>query len=210
MTNTRGRPPHGDVLTPGEWAVIEFVRHGLSNRAIAERQGVSMDAVKFHVANALGKLGMANRKELRRWNGVRIDSALKGKEQAMGGDAQLGPVGQVSRMVSEIEAAVEWYRDVLGLKHLFTAGEMAFFDCGGLRLYLQQGQRDEAPKPESILYFRVADIHAAHGALEAKGVTFLAAPHRVHRHEDGTEEWMAFLEDPDGRPLGLMANASAA
>ena len=62
-------------------------------------------------------------------------------------------------------------------------------------------------KAESILYFRVADIHAAHQALEAKGAQFLSAPHMVHRHEDGTEEWMAFLEDPDRRPLGLMASA---
>lgn len=199
----RGRPAHGDILTPAEWAVIEFVRHGLTNRAIAEQQGVSMDAVKFHVSNALSKLGMASRKELKHWNGVRMDSALKGKERAMGAELQMGPVGQVARSVSDIEAAVAFYRDALGLPHLFTAGELAFFDCGGLRLYLQQGEA----KPESILYFRVADIHAVHEAFTEKGVELLSAPHLVHTHADGTEEWMAFFNDPDGRPLGLMARA---
>jgi len=205
MTGARGRPRHGDVLTPGEWAVVEFVRHGLTNRAIAERQGVSMDAVKFHVANALAKLGLDSRKQLCQWSGVRVESALKGRGKTMSGEVQLGPLGQVSRVVSDIEAATRWYRDALGLPHLYSFGELAFFDCGGLRLYLQQ---DEA-KPESVLYFRVADIHAAHEALAAKGVKFLNAPHMIHRHEDGTEEWMAFLEDPDGRPLGLMASAKA-
>jgi DNA-binding CsgD family transcriptional regulator/catechol 2,3-dioxygenase-like lactoylglutathione lyase family enzyme len=204
MAQNRGRPPHDDVLTPAEWAVAEAVRHGLTNRAIAARQGVSADAVKFHVANALAKLGMASRKELRQWDGVRAGSVLHGKERTMG-ELQLGAIGQVSRIVSDIEAAVAWYRDTLGLPHLFTAGDLAFFDCGGTRLYLQQGE----PKPESILYFRVPDIHAAHASLGARGVTFLNAPHMIHRHEDGTEEWMAFFEDPDGRPLALMASAKA-
>lgn len=201
--NGRGRPPHRDVLTPAEWAVIEAVRHGLTNRAIAARQGVSADAVKFHVANALAKLGMASRRELKQWDGVRIDSALERRERAMEASSALGEVGQVSRIVSDIAVAVTWYRDTLGLAHLFTAGDLAFFDCGGLRLYLQQGD----PRPESILYFRVPDIHAAHTALGAQGVTFINAPHMIHRHADGTEEWMAFFEDPDGRPLALMASA---
>ena len=72
----RGRPPHGDVLTPAEWRVVEAVRHGLNNRQIAERRGISVDAVKYHVANALSKLGLARRAELRRWNGVARGSAL--------------------------------------------------------------------------------------------------------------------------------------
>lgn len=206
---TRGRPRHGDVLTPAEWAVVEFVRHGLSNRAIAGRQGVSMDAVKFHVANALAKLGMASRRELRQWTGVRAESALGAKEGVMGTEARVAAIGQVARTVSDIAASTAFFRDALGLTHLFTHGEMAFFDCGGLRLYLQGGPKGEGAKPESILYFRVAEIHAAHEAMQAKGVSFLNAPHRVHQHEDGTEEWMAFFVDPDGRPLGLMASAKA-
>ena len=110
-------------------------------------------------------------------------------------------LGQVSRMVRDIAAATAWYRDVLGLPHLYSFGELAFFDMGGVRLYLQQGE----PGPESLLYFRGEDMAAAHAALGGRGVTFVAAPHMVHRHEDGTEEWMAFFNDPEGRPLALMA-----
>jgi len=205
-----GRPPHDDLLTPAEWAVVEFVRHGLTNRQIAGRRGVSLDAVKFHVANVLSKLGMASRAELRRWDGVRRGSALKRKEKTMDTATltklMLRRIGQVPRSVSDIAAAEAWYRDVLGLPHLFTFGELAFFDCGGTRLYLQQGEA----KPESILYFKVDDIHAVHETLLEHGVEIVSAPHMVHRHADGTEEWMAFFNDPDGRPLALMAQSAAA
>ena len=207
MSQARGRPPHDDLLTPMEWTTVEWVRHGLTNRQIAERRGVSADAVKFHVANVLGKLGLASRAHLRRWDGVRRDSALKREGGAMPDSVSLGPIGQVSRGVADIAASVAFYRDTLGLPHLFAFGELAFFDCGGTRLYLQQGPKGEGVKPESILYFRVADIHAAAGALGDRGVEFVSAPHMIHRHEDGTEEWMAFFNDPEGRPLALMARA---
>jgi DNA-binding CsgD family transcriptional regulator/catechol 2,3-dioxygenase-like lactoylglutathione lyase family enzyme len=202
--NGPGRPPHDDLLTPAEWAVVEFVRHGLTNRQIAARRRVSLDAVKFHVGNALGKLGLATRAELRRWDGVRRDSALKRKDEAM--DMELGSIGQIARTASDIAVAEAWYRDVLGLPHLFTFGEMGLFDCGGTRLYLQQGE----PKPESILYFAVPDIHAAYRTLAGKGAEFVSAPHMIHRHADGSEEWMAFFNDPDGRPLALMMKTGAA
>jgi catechol 2,3-dioxygenase-like lactoylglutathione lyase family enzyme len=113
----------------------------------------------------------------------------------------LGPVGQIARSVADIEAAKAWYGDVLGLPMLYSFPGMAFFDLGGTRLYLQQAN---GPGPESILYFQVADIDAAHAALAAKGVTFTGAPQCIHRHPDGTEEWLAFFTDPEGRPLALI------
>ena len=61
------------------------------------------------------------------------------------------------------------------------------------------------PGPESGLYLRVADIRAAYDTLSARGVHFTAAPHLVHRHADGTEEWLAHFNDPEGRPLAIMA-----
>jgi DNA-binding CsgD family transcriptional regulator/catechol 2,3-dioxygenase-like lactoylglutathione lyase family enzyme len=202
MTQARpGRPPHDDLLTPAEWTTVEWIRHGLSNRQIAERRGVSLDAVKFHVGNVLGKLGLADRRQLRRWDGVRRDSALKRTEKDMADRIELGPIGQVSRTVADLAESNTFYGDALGLPHLYTFGELAFFDCGGTRLYLQQGE----VKPESILYFRVGDIHAVSAALTEKGVEFVSAPHMIHRHEDGTEEWMAFFNDPEGRLLALMA-----
>ena len=116
----------------------------------------------------------------------------------------LGRLGQISRSVSDITTAVQWYAEVLGLKHLYTLGPLAFFDCGGTRLYLNQGE----VKPESILYFQVADIRSAHQQLGKRGVIFTTAPHMIHRHEDGTEEWLAIFNDPDSRPLAIISQVN--
>jgi DNA-binding CsgD family transcriptional regulator/catechol 2,3-dioxygenase-like lactoylglutathione lyase family enzyme len=199
----RGRPPHADQLTPAEWRVVEAVRHGMSNRQIAARRGISLDAVKFHVANVLQKLGLNNRGELRRWTGVARHSALHAKEMQMDEALKLGPLGQIARRVKNIEEARRWYGEVLGLPHLYSFGDLAFFDCGGTRLFLSQDGGEE--QNESILYFRVPDIRAAHTGMAARGIEFINAPHMIHRHDDGTEEWMAFFKDNDGRPLGIMA-----
>jgi DNA-binding CsgD family transcriptional regulator/catechol 2,3-dioxygenase-like lactoylglutathione lyase family enzyme len=199
----RGRPPHDDILTPAEWRVVEAVRHGMGNREIARRRGVSADAVKYHLSNVLQKLGLPNRLALRRWAGVARTSALAKRKTQMDDALTLGPLAQIARTVKDIEAARRWYGEVLGLKHLYSFGAMAFFDCGGVRLYLTA--EAGAPASESILYFRVSDIHAAQKALEAKGVAFLSAPHLIHRHADGTEEWLAVFKDNEDRPLGLMA-----
>jgi len=198
----RGRPPHADVLTPGEWRVVHAVQHGLSNREIATRRGVSLDAVRYHLANALAKLGLANRQGLKRWFRAPADSALGRRDKSMTTTLALGPIGQISRTVSDIAAAERWYREVLGLRHLYTFGKAAFFDCGGTRLYLTA---DQPAGPESILYLRVADIRAGYEALRGRGVEFHGAPHLIHRHGDGTEEWLAVFKDPEGRPLALLS-----
>lgn len=207
---SRGRPPHADVLTPAEWRVVEAVRHGMTNPQIAGRQGVSLDAVKFHVANALQKLGLASRAELRRWDGVREGSALKRrKETAMSPQTSAAPVTgltQICRTTADIEAAKTFYGEVLGLPLLYAFPGMAFFQVGETRLYLQQV---EAAAAESILYLRVDDIHAAHARLAGQGVQFFNAPHMIHRHADGTEEWMAEFRDNEDRPLALMHQAKA-
>ena len=206
-SNGPGRPPYQDVLTPAEWKVAEQVRHGLSNRRIAERCGVSADAVKFHVGNVLGKLRLSSRADLRLWNGVAQGTALARRREAMDGDRQdkgYVMLGQVARTTRNTASARAWYRDALGLPELYTFGNLSFFDLGGVRLMLTE---EEGAGSESILYLRVPDIHAAKAALEARGVTFTHAPHLIHRHEDGTEEWMAFFEDNEGRPLALMTQA---
>lgn len=198
----RGRPPYDDVLTPTEWRVVHAVQHGLSNREIAARRGISRDAVKFHVANALAKLGLADRRALRRWFRVPSGSALKLKEQAMTSDLKLGALAQIARTVRDIKESEAWYGQTLGLAHLYSFGSMAFFDLGGTRLYLNAQQQ---PAAESILYLRVEDIGSAYQTLRARGVEFHDAPHLIHRHADGTEEWMAHFHDPEGRPLAIMA-----
>jgi catechol 2,3-dioxygenase-like lactoylglutathione lyase family enzyme len=117
----------------------------------------------------------------------------------MGEALHIGPVGQIARRVRDIQAARQWYGEVLGLPHLYSFGDFAFFDCGGTRLFLSQD--DSAEQCESILYFRVPDIRTAHAGLAARGIEFINAPHMIHRHGDGTEEWMAFFKDNDGRPI---------
>jgi DNA-binding CsgD family transcriptional regulator/catechol 2,3-dioxygenase-like lactoylglutathione lyase family enzyme len=192
----RGRPKHADLLTPAEWRTVYAVQHGMTNVEIARRRGISINAVKFHVTNALAKLGLADRRALRTW--------FRGGDVAMNTPAELAveSVGQIARSVSDTAASEQWYRDVLGLRHLYTFGTLAFFDIGGTRLMLTQ---ERGAAPESILYLKVADIAAAHATLGARGVKFTHAPHLIYRHADGTEEWMAFFEDPDGRPLAIMA-----
>lgn len=180
-----------------------MIRHGMTGPQIAGRAGVSADAVKFHVANILAKLGLSSRAELRHWTGIRRDSALHAKDSQMDPtSAMLGPLGQVSRHVKDIAAARLFYGEVLGLPHLFSFGDLAFFDCGGVRLFLSQAEG--AGDGESILYFRVADIRLVHLALASQGVEFVDAPHMIHRHEDGAEEWMTFFKDNEGRMLALM------
>lgn len=204
-----GRPRHDDVLTPTEWRVAEQVRHGLTNRRIAERMGVTIDAVKFHVGNALSKLGFSSRKELRRWDGIAKGTALEQmRRSAM--DAPTTTIetymtlGQIARTVRSAEKSRAWYRDVLGLPELYSYPGLAFFDLGGVRLMLTE-ETGGSGASELILYLRVSDIHGARDELESRGVKFLNAPHLIYRHEDGTEEWMAAFEDDEGRPLQLMA-----
>jgi catechol 2,3-dioxygenase-like lactoylglutathione lyase family enzyme/DNA-binding CsgD family transcriptional regulator len=209
----RGRPPHPDVLTPAEWRVVDGVRHGMSNRQIARGRGVSLDAVKSHVESAVAKLGLEGRGELRFWCGVPVDSALSRTETDVAdSDLRLGPLGQIARAVSDIGAAEAWYRDILGLTHLYTYGKLAFFDCGGTRLFLEERSNIETSglENDSVLYFRVEDINAAHAQLGGRGVRFLGAPHMIFKHADGTEEWMAFFNDPDGKPLAIMSQVKPA
>lgn len=126
-------------------------------------------------------------------------------------DLQLGPIGQIAREVKDIARAEAWYRDVLGLPHLYTFGKLAFFDCGGTRLFLEESVGDEALglHNDSVIYFRVSDIEGAHEALRDRGVVFIHAPHMIFKHPDGTEEWMAFFEDSEGGLLAIMSQVRA-
>ena len=122
----------------------------------------------------------------------------------------LSHIGQVSITVADVERAVAFYRDVLGLPHLYTFGDLAFFDLAGLRLFLTAIDEGAGAVGESILYFAVDDIHEAHASLEERGVVFTSAPHLIHRHDSGVEEWMAFFDDPDGHALGIMSQSPPA
>jgi catechol 2,3-dioxygenase-like lactoylglutathione lyase family enzyme len=119
----------------------------------------------------------------------------------------LGAIGQVARAVEDIARAEAWFKDVLGLPHLYTYGKLAFFDCGGIRLMLEDRSILEASNlhNDSVLYFRVPDIHAAHDELRRRGVEFTDAPHMIAKHPDGTKEWMAFFRDSEGGMLAIMS-----
>lgn len=210
-TKVRGRPPHPDVLTPAEWSVLDMYRHGLSRRSIAQRRGTSEYAVRYHLRNITGKLGVAGVRELRQWPGFPSSSAMKaGARRArrfsnMESTATLGPLAQVSMLCRSASATEAWYRDVLRLPHIFTFGDLVFFDMAGTRLYFREVP-DDAFQKGSILYFSVEDMAAAVSALEGRGVKFQGAPHMIYKDaETGVEEWFAFFDDPDGNTLALLA-----
>jgi len=116
----------------------------------------------------------------------------------------LGEIGQIAITVSDLEKAVAFYRDALGMKHLFNAPpSMAFFAAGNVRLMLGRPEKPDSERVGCALYFKVADIQAARDALAARSVAFEVEPHRLAKMPDH-ELWMAFFRDPDRNLLALM------
>ena len=145
---------------------------------------------------------------LRKWLRLPRNAALHPQAQPAVIGLRLGPIGQICRSVRDIRESESWYRETLGLQHLHTSGNLALFDCGGTRLLLTQA--DEPSVAESLLYFRVPHVERAHEELKRRGVQFINAPYLLHTHSNGTEEWMAVFNDPDGRPLAIMSQVKRA
>jgi methylmalonyl-CoA/ethylmalonyl-CoA epimerase len=117
---------------------------------------------------------------------------------------ELNDIGQIAITVSDLERAVAFYRDTLGLKHLFSAPPgLAFFAAGKVRLMLSRPEQPDSERFSSSLYFTVPDIQIARDTLASRGVTFEAEPHRIAKMPDH-ELWMAFFRDADRNLLGLM------
>ena len=112
-------------------------------------------------------------------------------------------IGQIRVAVSDVDRAVAFYRDVLGIAFIFQFPGMAFFDLEGIRLMLVDPESRDFGG-ESVIYYRVDDIGLAHGKLTERGVEFSDRPHVVHRDENH-ELWMAFFRDPDRNVLALMS-----
>ena len=113
---------------------------------------------------------------------------------------------QVAVVVQDLDRAVRFYRDTLGLKFLFQAPPgLAFFDLSGVRLMLD---KPSEPLPKgvgtSILYYGVDDIQAAHATLVGRGVPFEEAPHMIANLGD-RDLWMGAFRDSEGNLLGLMS-----
>jgi predicted enzyme related to lactoylglutathione lyase len=116
----------------------------------------------------------------------------------------VGPLGQIHISVSDVERSVAFYRDVLGIPHLFTVDgrPMAFFASGDVRLYLGVPSSEEF-RSRCVLYFRVDDLDAELARLAGLGVEPVEPPNLAHT--DGTTElWLAGLVDPDGHHVLLM------
>ena len=117
-------------------------------------------------------------------------------------------IAQLLIPVDNFETGVAFYRDVLGLPFLFVAPpQMAFFNCGGIRLLVGVMPPGQAPQRGSAIYFQVSDIGSVFSALKAKGVAFRADPHLVHRTPT-SELWLSEFNDPDGNQLALMSEVS--
>jgi methylmalonyl-CoA/ethylmalonyl-CoA epimerase len=117
----------------------------------------------------------------------------------------LARIGQIAVTVTDIDRAILFYRDALGMPLLFQVPNMAFFDCGGIRLML-----GPAEKPgeafSSVIYYKVDEIQQAFEILSSRGVPFEAKPHLIAKMPDH-DLWMAFFRDPDRNLLALMCEA---
>jgi predicted enzyme related to lactoylglutathione lyase len=115
-------------------------------------------------------------------------------------------IAQLLIPVDDFESGVSFYRDVLGLPLLFAAPpQMAFFNCGGLRLLVGVVPAGQKAQRGSAIYFEVADIHAVYSSLKSNGVSFKGEPHPVNRTPK-SEMWLAEFTDPDGNQLALLCN----
>jgi catechol 2,3-dioxygenase-like lactoylglutathione lyase family enzyme len=113
-------------------------------------------------------------------------------------------IGQIAVTVSDVDAALAFYRDILGLSFLFRpAPNLAFLDSGGIRLMLSTPQGTGTVSGNSILYFKVVDIGTTFNALLDRGAVGEREPQATAELSDHTL-WLAFLRDPDGNLVGLM------
>ena len=118
-------------------------------------------------------------------------------------DFGLSQIGQIAVVVKDLERATGFYRDTLGMKFLFQAPNLAFFDCGGIRLMLSPPE-GATETYSSVLYYKVADIQGTHDELARRGVRFEGKPHLIAKLPDH-DLWMAFFRDSEGNLLALMS-----
>ena len=117
----------------------------------------------------------------------------------------LSQIGQIFVNVKDLDRAIAFYRDVLGMTFLFTAPPgMAFFDCGGIRIMLGVADRPELNHPASIIYYKVDDIEKVAEIFKARGVAFILDPHLVAPMPT-YDLWLADFKDSEGNILALMS-----
>jgi methylmalonyl-CoA/ethylmalonyl-CoA epimerase len=121
-------------------------------------------------------------------------------------DFGLSAIEQIAVTVHDLDRAVEFYRDKLGMKHLFTVPpNLAFFDCDGLRLMLSLPAKPEFDHPSSIIYYKVDDIQQAFAILSERGVHFEEAP--IFVADMGTYDlWLGSFRDSENNILAVMSH----
>lgn len=119
-----------------------------------------------------------------------------------GTEVALDRIGQIAITVKDVARATSFYRDKLNMKYLFAAGNLAFFDCGGIRLMLSLPE--QAQSANSIIYFKVADIHAAQQQMQSRGVKFEDQPHLIAKMPDH-DLWMTHFRDSEDNLLSMMS-----
>jgi len=118
---------------------------------------------------------------------------------------RLSRIGQIFVNVHDLDRAIAFYRDVLGMTFLFQAPpNMAFFDCNGIRLMLGVADRPELDHPASIIYYKVDDIERVYEIFKARGVEFVVKPHLVAPMPT-YDLWLADFRDSEGNLLALMS-----
>jgi methylmalonyl-CoA/ethylmalonyl-CoA epimerase len=121
----------------------------------------------------------------------------------------LSRIGQIAMPVQDLRRASDFYQHKLGMRHLFTVSNLAFFDCDGVRLMLSIPEGTGQHTYGSIIYFTVDDIQQMYETLQARGVQFEDAPHLIARMET-YDLWMVFLRDSEQNMLGLMSEVPRA
>lgn len=115
-----------------------------------------------------------------------------------------GQIGQIALTVSNVETALGFYRDILGLPFLFQPSpQLAFLQAGATRLMLSTPQGAGVVGANSVVYFSVADIGATYEAIVTKGATPERTPQLAAKMPDH-ELWLGFVRDPDANLVGLM------
>ncbi|NRF91348.1 VOC family protein [Paenibacillus frigoriresistens] len=117
----------------------------------------------------------------------------------------LTQIGQISVNAADIPRAVAFYRDTLGMKFLFQASQMAFFDCNGIRLMLSLPEKPEFNHPSSVIYYNVEDIKQVYEAFLERGVSFISEPHVVAKM-GSFDIWIAFFRDTEGNTLAITSD----
>jgi methylmalonyl-CoA/ethylmalonyl-CoA epimerase len=121
-------------------------------------------------------------------------------------------IKQIAVPVRDVKEAARFYRETLGLKHLFDAPPaLSFFDCGGVRLMLAgpEAQGKDGEEQHPVLFYDVSDIRKTHATITSSGAASIEEPHIIARM-NGREIWISSVSDGQGNVVSLMSDVAEA